>query len=93
MSQELMALLAGSVLSVAALAYVLYPLFFPERMSAVPAAPVITEPLPPDDAIEARVRAVRSRHRSCERCGVRPESDALFCSSCGRRLHAEPTAR
>jgi len=25
---------------------------------------------------------------SCPRCGPRPESDALFCSSCGRQLGA-----
>jgi rRNA maturation endonuclease Nob1 len=50
----------------------------------------------PDDLevmIAARARALRSAAAStspglssCSICGPRPESDALFCSSCGRRL-------
>jgi len=50
----------------------------------------------PDDIevmIAARARALRSAAAStspgapsCSVCGPRPESDALFCSSCGRRL-------
>jgi hypothetical protein len=49
------------------------------------------------DAVEAiiaaKVRALRSAHPSaelkaavCPGCGPRPEPDALFCSSCGKRL-------
>jgi hypothetical protein len=45
--------------------------------------------------IAARVRALRSAATSvppgapvCAACGPRPEPDAVFCSSCGRRLHA-----
>lgn len=41
---------------------------------------------PSDDEVEAAVRAYRERHASCPTCGPRPESDALFCSSCGRYL-------
>jgi double zinc ribbon protein len=50
----------------------------------------------PDDLeamIAARARALRSAAAStppgapsCSICGPRPELDALFCSSCGRRL-------
>jgi Double zinc ribbon len=50
----------------------------------------------PDDLevmIAARARALRSAVAStspgapaCSICGPRPESDALFCSTCGRRL-------
>ena len=50
----------------------------------------------PDDLevmIAARARALRSAAAStspgapsCPICGPRPESDAVFCSSCGRRL-------
>jgi hypothetical protein len=50
----------------------------------------------PDDLevmIAARARALRSAAAStspdtpsCPVCGPRPESDAIFCSSCGRRL-------
>jgi hypothetical protein len=45
--------------------------------------------------IAARVRALRSATTSappggpaCPACGPRPEPDAVFCSSCGRRLQA-----
>jgi hypothetical protein len=43
--------------------------------------------------VAARVRALRSAASSaptgaatCPACGARPEADAVFCSSCGRRL-------
>lgn len=130
------ALLLGTVLAVAALAYVLYPLFFgpltprptasappvPEGDSAIVAlreiefdratgklsdadynalkarytrealevmrggAAEISAPPPSEDEIEAAVRAYRARHAECPACGPRPESDAVFCSSCGRYL-------
>jgi hypothetical protein len=38
---------------------------------------------PPTDPIEDRVRAYRAVHRDCRACGLRPESDAIFCSNCG----------
>ena len=45
--------------------------------------------------IAARVRALRSAATSappggpaCPVCGPRPELDAVFCSTCGQRLHA-----
>ena len=46
--------------------------------------------------IAARVRALRSAPLSasqdsapaCDTCGPRPEPDAVFCSTCGRRLTA-----
>jgi Double zinc ribbon len=40
----------------------------------------------PHDAIEAAVRAYRETHPECPSCGPRPESDAVFCSTCGRYL-------
>jgi hypothetical protein len=44
----------------------------------------------PRDAVEAliaeRVRTMQSNSIRCRSCGPRPESDALFCSSCGRSL-------
>lgn len=39
-----------------------------------------------EDAAEAAVRAYRSRLKECVTCGPRPESDATYCSSCGRFL-------
>ena len=42
------------------------------------------------DAVEAliadRVRTLQASNIRCPSCGPRPESDALFCSSCGRSL-------
>lgn len=39
-----------------------------------------------DDALEATIRAYRSERPSCDRCGPRPEPDAVFCSNCGLYL-------
>jgi hypothetical protein len=39
-----------------------------------------------DDLAEAFVRRVREHGLACADCGPRPESDALYCSSCGRYL-------
>lgn len=44
----------------------------------------------PSDALEAliaeRVQHLKQNAIRCPGCGPRPESDALFCSSCGRSL-------
>jgi hypothetical protein len=45
--------------------------------------------------ISAKVRALRARQPgggetpSCPGCGPRPEGDAIFCSSCGKRLPSD----
>ncbi|MEX2179084.1 MAG: zinc ribbon domain-containing protein [Gemmatimonadaceae bacterium] len=78
MSDGVLALVAGTTLAVAALAFVLYPLFFTVREPARSA--------PPEDAIEARVRAYREARPTCARCGLRPEPDAEYCSTCGAFL-------
>ena len=44
------------------------------------------------DPVEAKVRAWRESHRECRTCGVRPESDALYCSTCGSYLDGRCTA-
>ena len=44
------------------------------------------EALSSDDEVEAAIRAYRQAHPSCDRCGPRPETDAAFCSNCGRYL-------
>jgi double zinc ribbon protein len=36
--------------------------------------------------VEARVRVLRAGPKTCQRCGPRPEADAIFCSNCGDRL-------
>jgi hypothetical protein len=40
---------------------------------------------PADDLAEARIRKYRG-YAACGTCGPRPESDALFCSTCGTYL-------
>jgi formate dehydrogenase maturation protein FdhE len=42
---------------------------------------------PTDDELEAQVRAQRQRLAGCPTCGPRPESDAVYCSNCGRYLN------
>ncbi len=49
-------------------------------------SPVVTA-APSDDEIEVAVSVFRERHPTCPTCGPRPESDAAFCSGCGRYLH------
>lgn len=39
-----------------------------------------------EDPVEAAVRAVQSRRPNCRSCGPRPESDSVYCSSCGSYL-------
>ena len=50
---------------------------------------------PPEDDVEAAIRAYRSGRPSCDGCGPRPEADAVFCSNCGRYLpgHCEQCGR
>ena len=38
------------------------------------------------DPIETRVREYRLTHRECPTCGLRPEPDAIYCSTCGSFL-------
>jgi hypothetical protein len=133
MSADIIALLAGTVLGVGALAFVLYPLFFTEpSRSSVPditegsleesaivslreiefdratgklseadyaelravyegralqelraAKPPLATSVEATDPIEARVRAYRLARRDCPTCGLRPEPDAIYCSTCG----------
>ena len=39
-----------------------------------------------EDPAEAAVRAYRSAHPTCAKCGIRPETDAIYCSNCGSYL-------
>ena len=133
MTADLRALLFGSLLAVAALAFVLYPLFFgtserrrrrPDAEAADDSPIVALREIEFDratgklsdvdyaelkgtyskraldelranrggaagelaDPIEARVREYRQTHRECTTCGVRPEVDAIYCSTCGSYL-------
>ena len=42
---------------------------------------------PTDDELEAAVLTYRRQSHTCTTCGPRPESDAAYCSNCGRYLH------
>lgn len=54
-----------------------------ERADAVAAGTATAE-----DPAEAMIARAKSRQRACPEHGARPESDALFCSDCGRYLGA-----
>ena len=142
MSPGVVALAIGTILAVAALAFVLYPLFFalpvaPRRVESRQRAPDDSAILalreiefdratgklsesdylelkktysaralgelrrqsvrngagsdaasagPSLDPIDDRVREYRLTHRACPTCGVRPEPDATYCSTCGHFL-------
>lgn len=138
MSGSVIALVAGTVLAVGALAFVLYPLFFGVTERAEPR--VEPAAMPDDsairalreiefdratgklsdadyaelrrtygeqaiaemrgatsdaaaaeaDPIEARVRAYRAARKECTSCGLRPEPDAIYCSTCGGYLDRCP---
>lgn len=58
------------------------------RAGAPSAVTAESQPTPPTsassaDPIEDRVRAYRAARRECGLCGLRPESDATYCSNCG----------
>jgi len=42
-----------------------------------------------EDPAERLIARVKSKAASCTTCGPRPETDALFCSDCGRFLGAQ----
>jgi hypothetical protein len=39
-----------------------------------------------EDPAEAAIRAYRTAHPSCGKCGIRPEKNAVYCSECGSYL-------
>jgi hypothetical protein len=85
-------LIVGVIVAIACLAYVLYPLV--GRRGVTDAGNGTARRVVTDDEIEAAIRSYRAARRAvgtCPVCGPRPESDAVFCSNCGRRLDA--TAR
>lgn len=51
-------------------------------------SPHATTGAAPADAAERLIARMRTRQTACGQCGPRPESDALFCSDCGRYLDA-----
>jgi len=67
-----------------------------EAGTAVPAASASSNSTIPGDSdieamIAARARAITGGAApTCRTCGPRPETDAVYCSTCGRRLDAAP---
>jgi hypothetical protein len=91
------ALVVGTLLALAALAYVLWPLIATaerhSRLSSLDApgeraasGGVAIAEVTDDDAIEAEIRRARASVRVCPDCGPRPEPAARYCSRCGRAL-------
>jgi hypothetical protein len=83
------ALLVAVIIAVACLVYVLYPLIRRGRARATLGSERVKPRAVSDDEIEAAIRSYRATDRAggaCPVCGPRPESDAVFCSNCGRRL-------
>jgi ribosomal protein L40E len=107
-------LILGTILAIAALCYVLWPLLVTAPMRA----PTFAAPVgPPDYSVDALrelefdqatgkisdsdYASLKARYTQkalvamragdklvCDRCGPRPEPDALFCSKCGAPLAA-----
>lgn len=78
-----------ALLACAAAAWVALPIVRAFRRRNGPQAPgpsAASNPESAGDAAEQAVRRWREREVSCPRCGPRPESEALYCSSCGQEL-------
>ena len=81
--------IALALLCVGAVAWVMSPILWdddrgaPDHRLAPPEGP--GDPTA-DDAGEELVRRWRERRVACPTCGTRPESTAIYCSSCGRDL-------
>jgi hypothetical protein len=124
------ALAVGTIVALAAVAFVLYPLLVPSRPAArsaegleeIPGSTAVealreiefdrqtgklsdadyaslkgtyteralaelrTEPAAAPDPVESLVLGFRAQRRTCAEHGARPESDAAYCSECGRYL-------
>ncbi len=63
-----------------------------EDDSAADAAPLVLDTMSLDALAEARVAEIQQGLRAqpfvCPICGPRPEADAIFCSTCGKKIAA-----
>ena len=86
----MLALIVGTVLALAALAYVLWPVITAAEGRAAAASRAAPSPGTPEvgseDPVEAEIRRARTQLRVCPVCGPRPEPAARYCSRCGRAL-------
>jgi hypothetical protein len=80
----MMTLIVGALICLATLVWVLAPLF------ARGAVPLRID----DEEWIGEVAAPYSGSRAvCRQCGVRPEDDAVYCSTCGAALRAMAAPR
>jgi hypothetical protein len=92
-------LVVGTVLALVAVAFVVQPLLSsssrpmkrlplsPEPQPNTPGEEATPEaPTVSDEEVEAAVEAYRRTRSACPDCGVRSESNAAYCSNCGRHL-------
>lgn len=84
----MLALVVGTLLALAALAYVLWPLISAaeDRAARTAPSPDATREVAAEDPVEAEIRRARRQLRVCPTCGPRPEPAARYCSRCGRPL-------
>ena len=97
----MVALVVGTLLALAALAYVLWPIITAAegRPSATsrgaPRSEAIADATPEsepalasavEDVAEAEIRRARGQLKVCPVCGPRPEPAARYCSRCGGPL-------
>ena len=61
-------------------------LYSSRALAEMRAAGGVDGPAADVDAVEARVRAYRQARKECRNCGLRPEPDAVYCSTCGSYL-------
>ncbi len=59
-----------------------------EAVAALRAEAVDADAADVEARIAARAKAIAEGTPACPQCGPRPESDALFCSTCGRQLES-----
>lgn len=90
------ALIVGTLLALAALAYVLWPIIRAAEGRSSPSSHRQPGSLDPEtapaaessleDVAEAEIRRARAQLTMCPVCGPRPEPAARYCSRCGRPL-------
>ena len=86
-----MMFVAIALLCAGAIAWVMSPILWDDDRGASGAprespAPQAEPGSAADDAGEELVRKWRERRVACPTCGTRPESTAIYCSTCGRDL-------
>lgn len=77
---------ALGLLAIAAVAWVMSPIVMGDSDAGTAASRNLSPEAGTDDAGETLIRKWRDRRNACPSCGAKPETDAKYCSSCGRDL-------